>query len=490
MRIGPYVLMIIVLSPICMVYRQSTHLTRVSLDVDFEISSWLVAYAIPDSSFSSLVDAFSDAKNFVEIAVYEFWSNDILELINSTARRGVKVRILLEGNVYGVEGDEWNRYMLSKLYQLNQSGLPVWIRLEDISGYLHMKVIIIDNSTVVIGSDNYVPTAYPEDPRKIELIPYSTASRGWGVVVNCDEIASYYHNIFSSIFFDADKSHDYDPDIDGTGSEPPSSGVLNYNPKIGRLNISNVPVAPVVSPNNSLDMILWMINRANYTIFIEQMYILSDNEPVAEILDALYRAVDRGVTVQVIVEDNSPGNYYEIYKDLEAHGVHVVRAFSKNSALFMHNKGLIVDDLLVLVGSINWSGSALTQNREAGLLIRSREAALYFREIFAWDWNQSSEDLFDSDGDGLSDIYEREHDYNPHNPDTDGDGIGDWEEVFIYGNKYGGYKPEEIPEILLILLIIVVVVILVVVVVVIIKYPSKRKVLKRAIRKELRRRSR
>ena len=41
----------------------------------------------------------------------------------------------------------------------------------------------------------------------------------------------------------------------------------------------------------------------------------------------------------------------------------------------------------------------------------------------------------DSDGDGLTDDEERALGTDPHNPDTDGDGIGDGDEVHIYGTN-------------------------------------------------------
>lgn len=40
--------------------------------------------------------------------------------------------------------------------------------------------------------------------------------------------------------------------------------------------------------------------------------------------------------------------------------------------------------------------------------------------------------LLDSDGDGLQDDVERKIGTDPFNPDTDGDGVTDWEEVYIY----------------------------------------------------------
>ena len=51
----------------------------------------------------------------------------------------------------------------------------------------------------------------------------------------------------------------------------------------------------------------------------------------------------------------------------------------------MHNKGMIIDDSVVLVSSINWNENSVMRNREVGLLI-SGEAAGYYAAVFESDW--------------------------------------------------------------------------------------------------------
>jgi hypothetical protein len=52
----------------------------------------------------------------------------------------------------------------------------------------------------------------------------------------------------------------------------------------------------------------------------------------------------------------------------------------------MHNKGLIVDDAVV-ISSINWGDSALNENREAGVIVLSSQMSSFFSSLFWSDWS-------------------------------------------------------------------------------------------------------
>jgi len=52
-----------------------------------------------------------------------------------------------------------------------------------------------------------------------------------------------------------------------------------------------------------------------------------------------------------------------------------------------HNKGIIVDGEVVLLGSHNWSGDGTVYNRDASLIFHNRDVAQYFQTIFLYDWD-------------------------------------------------------------------------------------------------------
>jgi len=321
------------------------------------------------------------------------------------------------------------------LYDLNTSGLPVWIRLENTDILVHAKMMIVDRSVVILGSENYFPTSYPPNTDNITCQPYTRPSRGWGAIIYNSTFARICESIFEDIFLNDSRSVDYDPLVHGTGTAPDENGNCSIPKSFDTTRIYDYRISLVYSPVNSYDTIKWLIDHANHTIFIETMYINNSSYYVQDLINRLKSAVNRGVTVQLILEDdtNVTGNYSMMAPYLNSLGIHVVPAFSLDEGIFLHNKGIIVDDEYVVVGSINWSGASLTLNTEVGILIRSREAALFFKEVFEYDWNKSTNNVFDTDGDGLSDIFEIEHNTDPYKIDTDGDGVDDYGEVFVYG---------------------------------------------------------
>lgn len=454
------ILLFVILFANINVYQGQTYETR---ENSWLIVDSLTTFVCPDSAFDSIRNILLSANHSIDIMVYEFWSQDIYNIIDNVTSRGVRVRVLLEGDTYSEHGTQWNMNMSSMLYELRQRGRPVEIRLEQSDSFMHAKMMIIDGSIVILGSENYMPTSYPSDPNIIELQPYTTASRGWGVIIRDYNFAQQCMDIFEEIY---GQSEEYDPSKHGTGSAPCYNGELSYVPRISVSSKNNVDVVLVKTPGNALNMIKWMIDKANYTILIQQMYIKSTDSFVSEILDALKRARECGVTVHIIVEDDPIGNYDDVKSTLTSMGFHVVPAFKYASMLFLHNKGIIVDDCLVFVGSINWSGAALVSNTEVGVIIRSRDIGKFFREAYALDWNYSSTTPFDSDGDGLSDYFEKEHGFDPYKRDSDGDGVSDYDEVYVYGNvaTYSSVtKPSRDNTTIIIAVIVIVLLIIIVV---------------------------
>ena len=54
------------------------------------------------------------------------------------------------------------------------------------------------------------------------------------------------------------------------------------------------------------------------------------------------------------------------------------------------DKGTIVDDK-VWIGSVNWTYTSFNDNREAAVIVESKEVADYYSELFLTDWGEGSE---------------------------------------------------------------------------------------------------
>ncbi|MHA1792014.1 MAG: phospholipase D-like domain-containing protein [Promethearchaeota archaeon] len=200
------------------------------------------------------------------------------------------------------------------------------------------------------------------------------------------KIVDYFNDLFDE---DWEIGEIYDPDTDGMGFAQTRDidGSPSYIPFSSENVNENMSVIPIVSPDNSESAIIWLINKANFSLYIEQMYIY---ETLGDILLSIINAKSRGVDCRVILDDGSEEHNNASADILKKHGipVRILKERSTEGAPFnvQHNKGIIVDDKLTLISSINWSPQSLRYNRETGLIIESESVSNYYDQLFSYDW--------------------------------------------------------------------------------------------------------
>ncbi len=142
-------------------------------------------------------------------------------------------------------------------------------------------------------------------------------------------------------------------------------------------------ITPVFSPGGGPE-ILSLIDSAQSSLDVE-MYVFTSHEALA----ALKRAKARGVDVRVILERNVMENQnQDAYGQLASDGINVRYATAKYA--LTHAKFVIADGRAVLVGSHNFSGAALYDNREASVIIRDAATVAAFSSVFEKDWRLAS----------------------------------------------------------------------------------------------------
>ena len=139
------------------------------------------------------------------------------------------------------------------------------------------------------------------------------------------------------------------------------------------------PVETVFSPGGGQE-IIDLFDSAEKSMDIE-MYVFTSRD----IVESLERAKNRGVSIRIIIERSTiSGSNDEIYRELAAKGFNI-RYASKDYKL-THSKFAIIDGRTVLVGSHNFSNSALFENREASVILHDPETANEFQSVFDTDW--------------------------------------------------------------------------------------------------------
>jgi len=348
----------------------------------------------PDSSFETIASEIRNTSNCIYLNIYEFTSLHLCDELIKTLLKNVSINILLDGSpVGGISLEE--KYLLKRI--ANYGGNIRFIknnRDNKVYGrysFNHGKYLVIDNSTVIIESCNWAETGIPLNP--------SFGNREWGVVIKNSSVANYFLNVFLE---DWDLSRCDIFSIDKMNLKVPSNFYLMEKTYKGYYEsafssnrfIGNFTIYPVLSPDTSYQAIYDMINSANNSIYIEQLYIYKDwDQAVNPFVECLVNKSKNGIDVKVILNynpfygsTNDKCNETKIY--LEENGIEVKYIYT-NWSIFtnVHNKGMIVDNKSVLISSINWNENSVISNREAGIIIENESIARYYSKVFFYDWH-------------------------------------------------------------------------------------------------------
>jgi len=129
-------------------------------------------------------------------------------------------------------------------------------------------------------------------------------------------------------------------------------------------------------------------------VIMFSMKAYSSNNSVQQLEDMLILANDKGVDVKVLLDQSEwHGSITSTTKEnwktkdyFEAGGVGVKMDDLKETT---HVKMIIIDGKIVIIGSTNWTYSALERNNEASVIIENSELAQYYTEYFESLWKNS-----------------------------------------------------------------------------------------------------
>jgi len=161
---------------------------------------------------------------------------------------------------------------------------------------------------------------------------------------------------------------------------------------------NNTKIIPI-NDRQYYPLVIEKINSANESIHIVMFEMKwygnpdTDTHEVSHLGRALVEAKDRGVDVKIILDDgrgygfenSDMVQWAQNWRDyFESYGIQVKFDWSNETT---HDKLLIIDGSIVIVGSTNWSTSALSYNHEANALIESKEVAQEYENYFNTLWN-------------------------------------------------------------------------------------------------------
>ena len=89
------------------------------------------------------------------IAMYNFSYKKYAKELIKSAKKGIKITLILDGKKYKENKDFTN--------ELKNNGIKIFIAKEK----MHMKVAIFDNNTLIIGSSNWTKESFEENHESI-----------------------------------------------------------------------------------------------------------------------------------------------------------------------------------------------------------------------------------------------------------------------------------------------------------------------------------
>jgi phosphatidylserine/phosphatidylglycerophosphate/cardiolipin synthase-like enzyme len=346
----------------------------------FSVStSWYRAEVVPvlypENGLEVLTNEIDRSRESVDLCTYIMENWTLARHLASASLRGVNVTVLLEGQPVG--GVSQNGAAIA--YYLRDAGAEVWIMRSSSSfrryDYLHAKYAVFDGERVMVCSENMADSSF-------------SSNRGWGAVAHSRQLSSVAAGLFERDL--AGKGVDVFPLELSLPQAQGGPGHLVPHPS--SMDVQQADIALFSSPHQYREMLVTLLDSAQRRVLIQQMRIQEDWLE-GEVLSSLFRAAERGVQVQVML-DSGLGTKEENRRtasslnqraasnswDLECRLMNESLSIER-----LHNKGVVVDDT-VLVGSANWVDNSMEENRELMMAIRSEGTASTYSSWFQDDW--------------------------------------------------------------------------------------------------------
>lgn len=289
----------------------------------------------PQAGYQPIYDFISGARVSLDMTMYQLSDAKAQDALKAAAKRGVKVRVLLDSDTQGGGNSTMNQAAYSDLATNGVDVRWAW------SGTLwHQKSISRDGAAAAIMTCNLYAPYYPVVRDFAVITDNRTTVAGMGAT--------------------------FDKDWQATSS-PPTSGVV---PSGSDLVWSPGAQTPLVDLIDSA--------RLGTTIWAEDEQL--DSQPIQQ---ALVSAAKRGVTVNFLMTYSS--NWASGLAALSQGGVHV-KVYQPNAPIYIHAKALTVNDDTAYEGSVNFTTAMTDQNRNVGIITKDPEVVGGIRSTIASDF--------------------------------------------------------------------------------------------------------
>ena len=324
-----------------------------------------------DEIFPSMLEAIRGASSTINFETYIYWSGEVgrqfADALSERAQAGVRVNLLLDW-VGSMRMDD------ALLQQMKTAGVKVrkyrplrWYNLGRLNNRTHRKLLIVDGRIGFTGG-------------------VGIADQWSGHAQDVDHWRDMHFRVTGPVVWQFQAAFN-DNWIKSSGEVLHGEDYFPPLAKTGEMDAQVFVASPAGGSESMHIMYLMAIAASTQTIDLAAAYFVPDRL----ILRALLAARERGVRIRVLV----PGKYIDsdavrhasraTWGELLLAGVEI----HEYTPTMMHNKLLVVDGVMVSVGSTNFDVRSFRLNDEASMNVYDRGFAARMTEVFEQDLKHS-----------------------------------------------------------------------------------------------------
>jgi cardiolipin synthase A/B len=320
-----------------------------------------------DQIFAPMLAAIRSAQKSITFETYIYWSGDIgrefADALAERARHGVKVHVLLDWVGSAKVDEAFVDELTAAGVQIRKFHPPHWSHLGRLNNRTHRKLLVVDGRTGFTGGVGIAPqwTGNAQDPDHWR----DTHFKVDGPVVA--QMQAVFLDNWIKVTGDVPHGPDYFPELAPAGKA--FAQVFSSSPSGGSEGMQLMYLLAITAASRSIDL--------------SAAYFVPDELSARALVDAMAR----GVKLRIVV----PGEHIDsetvrsasraTWGPLLAAGA----VIAEYRHTMYHCKVMIVDDLLVSVGSTNFDNRSFRLNDEATLNIMDAGFAKQQRTVFEAD---------------------------------------------------------------------------------------------------------
>ncbi|HEV2842802.1 MAG TPA: phospholipase D-like domain-containing protein, partial [Chthoniobacterales bacterium] len=268
----------------------------------------------------------------------------------------------------------------------------------------HIKVTVRDGKVFWLSSGNWkdsnqpaidpITNPFPTQAKKDTF--HRKQNRDWHVIVENENLSEQFERFIKHDIAQAKPLQKIAGLLAGLAAvtqefavavELPDAGGVKFFPE--QVFDKKLNVTPVLTPDNYMDKVLPLLKKAKSKLYFQNQSLstsVKHSPRYGKMLKVLRdKSNDPDVDVRIIVR----GDYdpHKILSDAAYFGFNMDRVKLQRGN---HNKGILIDDKIAVVGSHNWTGQGTTENRDASLIIRDADVTAYYTKLFLHDWKRRS----------------------------------------------------------------------------------------------------